>query len=475
MISAQCSLGLSDDELSRWRDDDLNPARMALIREHTVACAACRERLAAFGAISVGLRGLEPPPLDLARLLANLRDTTSSAAATATYTPLRLPTSAPRRSRRLVTGAAGLVAVLVISLLAGWIFAMHGRPHPATGVTPTPGQTLPAPIVSMPLTAIDMSPTGDGWAIGSPDSDRNGATVVLRHTGGQWVLEQTPIRGAINSIKTFSPTDAWAVGDQIYHYDGQTWREVRLPGKSALSQYGPIAAVSPSALWIAMNGSLTPTVLHFDGHIWAWQALPTMGIGSYTVTSISMVSADKGWAVVSIDQIPGATNGGFASMVLHYSGGVWRLFRAFPQYELRLISMGTATDGWMSGYYIPPSSTTSGAYGQLRLWRYSGGAWQEAPVPYPEDAPAPDDASIWNIHMFTATEGWMYAQLTPNEFQDPLFQFKNGVWNPIDSPGITQHVGLLRTVSFVSPTELWAISDSSILHYQDGIWTVDPA
>jgi len=189
-----------------------------------------------------------------------------------------------------------------------------------------------------------------------------------------------------------------------------------------------------------------------------------------------MLSADEGWAVVSIDQIPGATNGGFASMVLHYSGGVWRLFRTFPQYELRLISMGTATDGWMSGYYIPPPSTTSATYGQLRLWRYSGGAWQKAPVPYPEAAPDPaTEVSIWNIRMFTATEGWMYAQLTPNEFQDPLFQFKNGVWKPIDSPGITQHVGLLRTVSFVSPTEFWAISDSSILHYQNGIWTVDPA
>ncbi len=121
-------------------------------------------------------------------------------------------------------------------------------------------------------------------------------------------------------------------------------------------------------------------------------------------------------------------------MVLHYSDGVWRLFRTFPQYELSLISMGTATDGWMSGYYIPPPSTTSDAYGQLRLWRYSGGAWQEEPVPYPEAVPDPaTGAGIQNIRVFTATEGWMYAQRPPNDFQDPLFQFKNGAWKPIDS------------------------------------------
>lgn len=60
MISERCLLGLSDDELSRWRDNDLNPARMALIRVHAATCAACRERLAALEAIGVGLRRLDP-------------------------------------------------------------------------------------------------------------------------------------------------------------------------------------------------------------------------------------------------------------------------------------------------------------------------------------------------------------------------------------------------------------------------------
>ncbi len=103
MISERCSLGLSDDELSRWHDDDLNPARMALIRTHAASCAACQERLSTLEAIGAGLRGLEPPPLDIARLLADLRDTTSSAVAPSTSTPVRRPTSAPRRSRRIVT------------------------------------------------------------------------------------------------------------------------------------------------------------------------------------------------------------------------------------------------------------------------------------------------------------------------------------------------------------------------------------
>ena len=304
MISELCSLGLTDDDLSRWHDDDLSPVRMVQIRTHIAICAACRERLAAFETISVGLRALQPPPLDVERLMAGLRESSPrSRSRHHTQGRYTYANDTPRRSWRKVTGAASLAAVLLLSLLAGYLFTTHRRPHPAAGVTPTPGHTLPAPIASMPLTAIDMSPSGDGWAIGSPYGDRNGATIVLHYAGGQWVLEQTPIRGAINSIKTFSPIDAWAAGDQIYHYDGHAWRENQLPGKSDSSQYGTIAAVSPSAIWIAMIGSPTPIIRHYDGRVWTWQPLPTLGGGSYTLTSISMISAEEGWAVVSIDQI----------------------------------------------------------------------------------------------------------------------------------------------------------------------------
>ena len=112
MISERCPLNLSDDELSRWHDDDLPIARMEAIRAHSASCPACRERLTAFAEIGAGLRGLEPPPLNLARLLAHLPAASPDSAPR--LIPLATPRRGPRRSwrvdpllRALLPGRAG--------------------------------------------------------------------------------------------------------------------------------------------------------------------------------------------------------------------------------------------------------------------------------------------------------------------------------------------------------------------------------
>jgi anti-sigma factor RsiW len=126
MISERCPLGLSDEELSRWYDDDLPTARMEAIRVHSASCPACRERLAAFAEIGAGLRDLTPPPLDLARLLAGLLESPPPNALTST--PVQ-PSDATTRSPALMafgdwrgragSGAAAL-ALRRISLREPW-------------------------------------------------------------------------------------------------------------------------------------------------------------------------------------------------------------------------------------------------------------------------------------------------------------------------------------------------------------------
>ena len=66
---------------------------MALIRTHIVTCAACRERLAAFETIGVGLRALQPPPLDMERLMAGLHESSpgSTFAPSQPGTLMRMP------------------------------------------------------------------------------------------------------------------------------------------------------------------------------------------------------------------------------------------------------------------------------------------------------------------------------------------------------------------------------------------------
>ena len=481
MISARCSLGLSDEELSRWCDDDLNPARMALIREHIATCAACRERVAAFEAIGVGLRGLEPPPFDLARLLADLHDTTSSAAATATSTPLRLPTSAPHRSRRIATGAAGLAAVLVVSLLAAYIFATYGPLRPANNTNP--GGVLPIPLEAMPLqaTVISMSSRTDGWAFGSKSNLGDTPVIALHYTGGKWTRVQTVVKGRINALKMLSASDGWLVGSNVYHYDGHAWRVVTVPQQGAYDEYEQIAAVSPSAIWITGQSDI-PFVLHYDGKTWVGQDLPAsqaLHLGNYELSGIAMASADEGWVVGNTFYSPtnNAANNDFKPLgvLLHYVNGAWKVENTYPTYELATISMASANDDWIGGDYETDvkhnADGSSSALDRPFLWRLNNGSWRDAPIPGGYKPPLVGRVSY--IQMLSPTVGWMIASISAGtslgSTTNPLFHMQNGQW--VQFPGYTvPGPPDYYATAFLSSDEFWGFGRYGISHYSNGQW-----
>lgn len=488
MISARCSLDLSDDELSRWRDDDLNPARMALIRSHRDACSACRERLAAFEEIGVGLRGMKPPPLDIAQLMAGLRDERQTASAGAT--PAVIPSRAQRRSWRMLTGAAGLAAVLVVSLLAAYIFATYGPLRPAGNTRP--GNPLLISIDEMPLqaTVISMASRTDGWAFASKSNDGGKPVIALHYAGGKWTRVQTVVKGRINALKMLSATDGWLVGSNVYHYDGHSWREVTAPRQSAYDTYGQIAAVSSSAIWITVDQGSKPAILHYDGKTWTMQALPTpdsLHLGYYSLAGIAMASADEGWAIGSSDYSP--TNDPTMNdmrplgALLHYTGGVWKLEKTYPTYELKTISMASATDGWIGGDYWTDfkqyADGSSSALSRPFLWRLTDGVWQNAPLPGSRDGSSLV-GNVWSIQMRSATEGWMlggFDSATPNNGLPttpleylPLYHFQNGQWVEVPTPTSFPSPYNADQFAFISPDEFWAIGGWGISHYYKGEW-----
>jgi len=494
MISERCSLGLSDEELSRWRDDDLSPARMALIRAHIDACATCRERVAAFEKIGAGLRGLEPPPLDLARLLADVRATTSSVTATSTSTPVKLPDSAQHRSRRMVTGAAGLAAVLVVSLLAAYIFAMYGPLRPAGNTNPS--GVLPIPLDAMPLqaTVISMSSRTDGWAFGSKSNNGDTPVIALHYTAGKWTRVQTVVKGRINALKMLSTSDGWLVGSNVYHYDGHSWRAVTISQQVAYDEYEQIAAVSPSAIWITGRVD-KPFILHYDGSAWARQDLPSLQalhLGNYSLAGISMTSADDGWAIgtnyfsPTNYKDPAVNDMRPLGVLLHYTGGVWKIVKTYPAYELQTISMASATDGWIGGNYWTDfkhnADGSSSAVNKPVLWRLTDGVWKDAPLPNTQG-----DGSllgmVWSIQMLSPTKGWMRAGIfraadangpsglpqQPNEFI-PMYQLRDGQWVEAPMPTSFPSPYNADVFAFVSSDEFWAMGGWGLSHYIHGEW-----
>jgi hypothetical protein len=118
-------------------------------------------------------------------------------------------------------------------------------------------------------TTVQMLSPDEGWAMyASLYAD----TLMLHYTAGKWSAADTLPRIGLNDLMLISPSDGWAVGSEretgltkaaIAYYDGTRW--TRIPDDTS---FPPLS-------------------------------------------SVSMVSADEGWAV------------GAASTILHYQRGKW--------------------------------------------------------------------------------------------------------------------------------------------------------
>ncbi len=513
--------------------DDLTDMRLvADTRAHLADCAWCRAQRATYDRFDEALRLHFAPdampflPINARELaMSDIHDPVATAvppdeadeaaddgALQLTITPLSIPPRPPRRSLRLATGAASLAAVLVISLLAGLIFVSHGRPQSASNRHATATPAI-APGSQVSLAAIGMSSETDGWAIGQVMGQNGGSSedpgYVLHYIDGRWAqVRNTPLKAGINAIKMLSPTDGWAIGNHVYHYDGVSWREVSLP---VATQFNAIAAVSPTDIWIAGDGTWpgapdgSATILHYDGTTWTRQATPRLS-DYFSITSLSMVSPSEGWAVGSA--MVDGSKGYYppTGAILHYANGTWRLAKTLPNMELQTVSMGSATDGWAGGYLVSLSQTGKMGPNQSpiqsdtpKLWRYAGGQWVEVSVP-PSTVIA-SEGSVASITMSSATQGWMsvyrdngaQSQDQPASVGPELFHLEQGKWVQANAPAV-QHRRAVNIIqaAFLSPDEFWGVGSAIwwtgipidvssgytqtvtplIVHYKDGVWTV---
>ena len=100
------------------------------------------------------------------------------------------------------------------------------------------------------------------------------------------------------------------------------------------------------------------TILHWNGSAWSAVTSPTTN----TLTSISMVSANDGWAVGL-----GATSTG--GTFLRWNGSAWSIFDNPSTYPLYSVAMVSAADGW--------ATTWSSATWSSVILRWNGSIWAE--------------------------------------------------------------------------------------------------
>ena len=162
--------------------------------------------------------------------------------------------------------------------------------------------------------ALFGSAPDDVWSVDRLDA----ADTQLQHFDGvSWSLTPTgPFARSpmiLHAGCSVSPTDAWAVGTTVLHWDGSRWSE--LSGGWPFSTGGLNAAACLSANDVWMVGALGTDpgggqVLHWDGH-------------ALTVVFAFAANLDGVWASRSDDVWVVGLGPPAQGVVLHFDGGHW--------------------------------------------------------------------------------------------------------------------------------------------------------
>lgn len=159
-----------------------------------------------------------------------------------------------------------------------------------------------------------------------------------------------------------------------------------------------------------------------------------------SLASVSMVSADEGWAVGRY----GNAFGGFSGIMVHYQGGQWSPVQisggAAP---LSSIDMLSASEGWSVGQ-------------QGTILRYRYGLWSR------DTSPTSDD--LRSVSMVSTTEGWAVGPEVILHYTNSLHDTYSA-WTPV------QPIPNLVSVAMDSASDGWAVGSGVIAHYHNGAWT----
>jgi len=169
---------------------------------------------------------------------------------------------------------------------------------------------------------------------------------------------------SLTGVAAITPDDAWIVGSRAVgsppmdapmamHWDGSTWRMVRIPNPPGDREDGLAAgsAVAANDVWaVGQAGERTTLTMHFDGTRWHTVASPNPpGEARNSLTGVVAIAADDVWA----DGTGAAPNSGISE---HWDGTSWQLvpMQAKGQFE-ELAGITAQADGtiWAVGLVRP--------------------------------------------------------------------------------------------------------------------------
>lgn len=206
------------------------------------------------------------------------------------------------------------------------------------------------------LQSVSMTSPNEGWAVGvaqkpilqgtPPPPNEIDAGVILHYLNGQWSLYRLIHNAMLKDVQMTSPDDGWIAGSNeagdgspiLLHYTHGTWTQVPNPLSAAESRsfgFERIFMRSPTDGWMTIGTGVNfqkSDTLRYDGSQWKVDRLPIIpASGALEITSISMTSANDGWAVGSRLPATVSVNGNRISpaidpLLLHYQNGAWHIY-----------------------------------------------------------------------------------------------------------------------------------------------------
>lgn len=211
------------------------------------------------------------------------------------------------------------------------------------------------------------------------------------------------------SVSSFSPNDAWAVGQYwprnmiqprslIMRWNGKEWELVNAPIINHSDTLLGVVSISPTDAWavgLSTNAILAKNytmIQHWDGQSWSIIASPNVDLQSNQLQSICAVGKNDLWAVgYSYD--PGSPKE--EALIMHYDGKGWTLDKAFAG-RLYGVSASGPNDIWAVGYHLLP-----GVKAPVML-HYDGKKWKQVALP----SVSSNIAHLNSVYALSSTEAW---------------------------------------------------------------------
>ena len=213
-----------------------------------------------------------------------------------------------------------------------------------------------------------------------------------------------------------------------------------------------ISMVSPDEGWAAgiISGSPQCILMHYQRGLWTIIPQPAGLAQNAGVIQVQMLSATDGWAL-SATQIPlndgqgGTIPGG---VILHFDGTAWTIAVPRTRAPLLRLSMDSPTDGWVVG-------------GSGLLLHYDGHTWSEV-----HDSGFASLGAVTLVDALSPRDVWVNGDRGLARFDGSRWS-RITIQDPAYAPGTR-----VTALAMLSDQDGWAIAGSQLLRDQNGVWSV---